>query len=72
MSIPEKMLTTREVASLLGVSFRAVQRMRTLGIGPKYKRMGNNVRSKVRYPESFIAEWQASLPTVIPSGAKGA
>jgi predicted site-specific integrase-resolvase len=48
-----KLLCTKQVAKLLGVSVRSLERYRRLGIGPPFIRM----KSWIRYPEEGIVEW---------------
>lgn len=59
----EKMYTTKQLAELLGVSPRTVDKWRELGTGPSYKRMGNHYRSRVRYPASYVVAWQERMQT---------
>lgn len=49
----ERMLTEREVASLLGVSHRTVQDWRRRGVGPPFWKMGRSVR----YATSDLQQW---------------
>jgi predicted DNA-binding transcriptional regulator AlpA len=54
----EKLLTTREVAALLGVRERTVVVWRGRKRGPAWLRLGGNTgRSPVRYRESDVLGW---------------
>lgn len=55
-------LTTAQAAQYLGLSPRTLERMRTLGYGPKYRKHGRHVR----YLITDLDEWstaQARLST---------
>ena len=47
------LLTSQQVAMLIGVSFRSVKRWRRLGLLPKPVRLG----SRIRYTEASIRQW---------------
>lgn len=49
----EKMLSTKEVAKILGLSHRTLENYRQNGRGPKYVKVGGCIRYKV----SDVMEW---------------
>ena len=48
-----ELLATREVAHLLGISHKTLERMRMEGTGPKFIKVGRSVR----YRLSDVQEW---------------
>lgn len=52
--IPEKWLTTSEVARMLGVTSKAVEQWRSKGKGPAYLKLGC-----IRYREEDVLAWVA-------------
>lgn len=56
-SLHFRLLSTRDVADLLGVSARTVEDWRALSVGPPYIRMGTRT---VRYRSDSLEEWIAS------------
>lgn len=50
-------LTTIEVAEILRVSRRTLERMRVEGTGPRYLKVGPGKRSRVIYREQEILTW---------------
>jgi predicted DNA-binding transcriptional regulator AlpA len=51
------LLTQRDAASILKLSERTVERMRTTGLGPKFVRASDR---SIRYRQSDLDEWIAS------------
>lgn len=54
MKIKESLLTTQQVAEIIGISPDTIARYRRQGNGPKYLRLGNNL---IRYRRSDVEEW---------------
>ena len=50
-------LTTIEVANLLRISRRTLERMRVEGTGPRYIKVGPGKRSRVLYRQGDVEEW---------------
>jgi excisionase family DNA binding protein len=50
-------LTTIEVAELLRVSRRTLERMRVEGTGPRYLKVGPGKRSRVIYRQQEVMAW---------------
>lgn len=50
-------LTTIEVAGLLRISRRTLERMRVEGTGPRYLKVGPGKRSRVLYRQQDVMEW---------------
>ncbi len=50
-------LTTVEVAELLRISRRTLERMRVEGTGPRYLKVGPGKRSRVIYRQQDILTW---------------
>ena len=50
----EDLMTAKQVAIYLGVSIDTLQRMRTIGTGPPYKRLS---RRCVRYHRKDVEKW---------------
>ena len=50
-------LTTIEVAELLRLSRRTLERMRVEGTGPRYLKAGPGKRSRVLYREADVLTW---------------
>lgn len=50
----EKLLTQKEVARLLGVSERTLERHRVFGTGPGFVRLGRLVRYRVSDLEAWV------------------
>lgn len=64
-------LTTEQLARRLGVSTDAVNRWRTEGGGPKFRKMpGRGDRTPVRYKLSDVEAWEATWETVDPSAVQ--
>ncbi len=51
--IPTQYLRTKEVARLLGLSFRTLEKHRTYGTGPRFSKLGG----RVVYALADIQEW---------------
>jgi predicted DNA-binding transcriptional regulator AlpA len=49
------LLTQREVATLLKLSERTLERWRVAGTGPKFGRYGRSIRYRLTEIEAFIA-----------------
>lgn len=52
-------LTTIEVADLLRISRRTLERMRVEGTGPRYLKVGPGKRSRVLYRQQEVEDWLA-------------
>jgi excisionase family DNA binding protein len=52
-------LTTIEVAALLRISRRTLERMRVEGTGPRYLKVGPGKRSRVLYRQQEVEDWLA-------------
>lgn len=50
-------LTTIEVAEMLRLSRRTLERMRVEGTGPRYLKAGPGKRSRVLYREADVVAW---------------
>ncbi|WP_096704081.1 helix-turn-helix domain-containing protein [Magnetospirillum sp. 15-1] len=55
----KKYLTTKEVATLARMSTRTIERLRALGRGPKFYRVGEK---GVRYIENDVQAWIEKNP----------
>ena len=55
------LLTTIEVAGLLRISRRTLERMRVDGTGPRYLKVGPGKRSRVLYRQSDVEAWLGSF-----------
>jgi predicted DNA-binding transcriptional regulator AlpA len=53
---PEKWITRRETAAIVGVKTRTLDKWRKRGIGPEYRRL-LSTRS-IRYSENSVRAWQ--------------
>jgi len=60
------MLTTKQLAARLGISPRTAERWRREGYGPPACKLSRKV---VRYDESDLERWQASLKRFQYSGS---
>jgi excisionase family DNA binding protein len=61
------LLTQREAATLLKLSERTVERMRTSGLGPKFIRLGRSIRYRLTDIESYIASRLVSSTSEVRS-----
>jgi predicted DNA-binding transcriptional regulator AlpA len=50
-------LTTIEVAEMLRISRRTLERMRVEGTGPRFLKVGPGKRSRVIYRQQDVSEW---------------
>ena len=50
-------MTTIEVAELLRISRRTLERMRVEGTGPRYLKVGPGKRSRVLYRQQEVLAW---------------
>lgn len=50
-------LTTIEVAGMLRISRRTLERMRVEGTGPRYLKVGPGKRSRVLYRQADVEAW---------------
>ena len=50
-------LTTIEVADMLRISRRTLERMRVEGTGPRYLKVGPGKRSRVLYRQTDVEAW---------------
>jgi predicted DNA-binding transcriptional regulator AlpA len=51
------LLTTIEVAEMLRISRRTLERMRVEGTGPRYLKVGPGKRSRVLYRQGDVLDW---------------
>jgi phage terminase Nu1 subunit (DNA packaging protein) len=51
-------ITTKELASMLGISEATVRKWRHLGIGPRYIRLGK-IRGRAVYSMAAVESWLA-------------
>lgn len=65
----EHLLTRREVAELLNVSTRTLDRWREAGVGPAWMEFGGVVRSGIRYRRADVLRY---LRGTVVAGAQGA
>jgi hypothetical protein len=56
-STPKLYLNTQEVADMLRISIRTLERMRVEGTGPQYLKAGKGTRSRVLYRPADIEAW---------------
>ncbi len=56
--IGEKRLTSAELAARYGIANQTVRGWRHRGVGPRYLRLGDGMKARVLYPESWIIEWE--------------
>ena len=61
------MLTSTEVAKILGVEVGTLWNWRSLGLGPAYIKLGPSKRAPVRYLVADVITWEQSLPRISPS-----
>ena len=54
---PLLFMTTIEVAELLRISRRTLERMRVEGTGPRYLKVGPGKRSRVLYRQQEVLAW---------------
>ena len=55
---PDPLISSLNVARLLGLQPQTLRAWRLRGKGPKYIRLGDNSRSRVAYRQSDILAWQ--------------
>jgi predicted DNA-binding transcriptional regulator AlpA len=60
-----RLLTERDVATLIGFSVFWLQRTRLIGGGPPFIKLGRSVR----YPAARLAEWLESQPLHLSTSA---
>lgn len=53
--LPPRLLRTKEAARFLGISLRTLEKHRTYGTGPTYRKIGGRVLYAVRDLESWSA-----------------
>jgi hypothetical protein len=53
-----KFLTEKQVAEIMGLSIKTLQRWRLFGEGPEWKKFG----TAVRYPADALADWIERAP----------
>lgn len=56
-------LTEKQVAGLLGLAPKTLQRQRLFGSGPPYRKLGSGLRAPVRYSRSELEAWIRSCPS---------
>ena len=66
--LPPRMLRTQEAARFLGISLRTLEKHRTYGTGPAYRKLGGRVVYAIDDLESW-AERGAMTSTSDPRGA---
>ncbi|MCB9942809.1 MAG: helix-turn-helix domain-containing protein [Geminicoccaceae bacterium] len=54
-NMPPRMLRTQEAARFLGISLRTLEKHRTYGTGPTYRKIGGRVLYAVRDLEAWTA-----------------
>lgn len=54
-------MTTIEVAALLRISRRTLERMRVEGTGPRYLKVGPGKRSRVLYRQQEVMAWMEAF-----------
>lgn len=62
-----ELLSTNQVAKMLGVAPFTVLNWRSVGIGPPYIKLGPSTRSPVRYRMADLKEWSKGLRRIVPS-----
>ena len=55
-----ELLTTGQVAQLLGLREQSVRAWRIYGSGPRFTKIGGGVRGAVRYDRAELERWLAS------------
>lgn len=58
MTKQNAMLTTKEVAEIVGLSEYTISKYRMMGIGPKFFQLGNKI---IRYKRNDVYEWLNAL-----------
>ena len=51
------LLTTAEVGRIVKLSDRTLERMRVMGTGPRFRKLGLGIRARVVYRMSDVREW---------------
>lgn len=59
--LPDYLIDTEAAAAVLGLSPRTLERMRVEGTGPKFRKLGPGIRSRVAYRVEDIQAWVDSL-----------
>jgi len=67
----EKLLTTEDVAEILGLTLGVVRRMRQRGTGPKHVKIGRARQSPVRYEPAQVEAWIAARRMISPKEPAG-
>lgn len=62
ITIPDEVLTPKEVARILKIDEFTLGNWRTQGIGPSYFKLHESPRSAVRYRRSAVVAWIGSRP----------
>jgi len=62
----EKLLTTEDVAEILGLAPSAVRLMRKRGTGPRHVKFGCARQSPVRYEPAQVEAWIAARRMISP------
>ena len=55
----QRFLSEKQVAEMLGLSVKTLQRWRLFGYGPKWRKFG----TAVRYPSDGLESWVEETPT---------
>lgn len=67
---PGDLLTEQQVAEILAVPSTTLRKWRHRRIGPQWIKLGDSLRSPVRYPrggiETYVDECRAATPEVRP------
>lgn len=51
------MLTNKEAASYLRLSYRTLERLRVQGTGPRFMKAGSGAKARVLYDVTDLQEW---------------
>lgn len=57
LAMERRLISTKELARLLGVSVTTIERWRSSGKGPAWIRMGDRRTSRVLYDRADVALW---------------
>jgi len=69
---PERLLTTRDAAELLGLAIKTLERHRASGGGPHYIKLGAGRSGRVRYRRGDLEAWIARHRRESTSGVASA
>ncbi|MFK0180511.1 helix-turn-helix transcriptional regulator [Streptomyces xanthochromogenes] len=68
--VPDTWLTAKDVAELLGVSRKTLQKWRTAGVGPRFHRLGA-VGGRVRYAAADVSAFQEGTQVAVATEGSG-